>query len=325
MPLAVADSWVWDFWLIEHEGRYHAFFLKAPRALGDPELRHWNVSIGHAVSGDLRSWEYLPDALSPGPGGRWDDCSTWSGSVIEHDGVWYLFYTGTSRAEKGRIQRIGVATSPDLIAWTRVDGPILEADPRWYETMDLEEWREEAWRDPWVFRDPEDGMFHAYVTARARRGATMERGVVGHARSRDLVDWEVLPPLFQGSGFGELEIPQLVPFDGRWYLVFCSVVETQSAQRRKRGPGSGTYYVMGPGRFGPFTSEARHIQADPVGSHYGGRLVADGDRPMRYLAWERVTEAGEFGGRISDPLDVAVGEDGALSLVHGVDVRRGLK
>lgn len=314
MPLVVADSWVWDFWLIEHEDRHHAFFLKAPRSLGDPELRHWNVSIGHAVSEDLSSWEHLPDALAPGPRDRWDDCSTWSGSVIEHDGVWYLFYTGTSRGEKGRIQRIGLATSTDLITWEREPGPVLEADQRWYETMDLDEWREEAWRDPWVFRDPVDGMFHAYVTARARHGPTMERGVVGHARSPDLLEWEVLPPIFQADGFGELEIPQLVEIGSRWYLLFCSVVETQSAQRRESGPGSGTYYATGSGRLGPFSTDVRPIQADPVGSYYGGRMIVDGERPVRYLAWERVSQSGDFAGTVGDPLDVTVQKDGTLRL-----------
>jgi beta-fructofuranosidase len=48
MPLTLPDKWVWDFWLVRDGTDYHAFYLQAPRSLGDPELRHLNVSVGHA-------------------------------------------------------------------------------------------------------------------------------------------------------------------------------------------------------------------------------------------------------------------------------------
>ena len=35
-----ADDWIWDSWIADDGERYHLFFLKAPRALGDPDLRH---------------------------------------------------------------------------------------------------------------------------------------------------------------------------------------------------------------------------------------------------------------------------------------------
>jgi len=43
-----------DFWFADDGERYRLFFLRAPRALGDPELRHRRASLGHAVSTDLR-------------------------------------------------------------------------------------------------------------------------------------------------------------------------------------------------------------------------------------------------------------------------------
>jgi hypothetical protein len=39
MALQLPDKWVWDFWLIRDAMDYHAFYLQAPRSLGDPELR----------------------------------------------------------------------------------------------------------------------------------------------------------------------------------------------------------------------------------------------------------------------------------------------
>ncbi len=45
-----------------------------------------------------------------------------------------MLYTGINRGERGLIQRIGLATSDDLIHWTKHPAnPVLEADERWYE------------------------------------------------------------------------------------------------------------------------------------------------------------------------------------------------
>jgi len=48
--------------------------------------------------------------------------------VIRDDaGLWHLFYTGTTKAEKMMRQRIGHATSTDLHSWERVgDGLCLD-------------------------------------------------------------------------------------------------------------------------------------------------------------------------------------------------------
>ena len=63
--LDLPDHWVWDFWGADDGARRHLFFLKAPRALGDPDLRHRNASVGHAVSDDLQTWSPVADALAP--------------------------------------------------------------------------------------------------------------------------------------------------------------------------------------------------------------------------------------------------------------------
>src|SRR5215213_6370282 len=139
MALRLPDHWLWDFWFARDGDDVHLFHLKAPRSLGDPELRHRHAAIGHAVSRDLRTWRVLEDALAPGPPGEFDDLATWTGSVIRHHGRWHLFYTGISHADGPGIQRIGVASSDDLLAWER-HGLVLEADPAWYEPGD--------WRDP---------------------------------------------------------------------------------------------------------------------------------------------------------------------------------
>ena len=90
------------------------------------------------------------------------------------------------------------------------------------------------------------------VTARVPDGAPDGRGVVGHARSSDLRTWEVLPPVTEPMGFGQLEVPQLHVTDDRSYLVFCSDIETQGHAWRDTSPGTGTYYAVGDSPTGPF-------------------------------------------------------------------------
>lgn len=316
MALRLEDKWIWDFWLVESEDCLHIFYLQAPKVIGDPDLRHWNVSIGHAVSPDLTNWQVLSDALSTGDPGSWDDRSTWTGSIIEHQGRWHLFYTGTSSREYGLVQRIGLATSDDLMTWNRHrDGPLMEADARWYEKIDAGEWHDEAWRDPWVFRH-DDGWFHATITARYNRGPRHGRGVIGHARSRDLVAWEVLAPITSPDGFGQLEVSQVVHHGGNWYLLFSSDVDTQTHRRRDQGPGTGTYYLRSASALGPYRpAQARPLRVDRQGTSYAGRLVDRGERGLFFLAWSRVDPEHGFIGSISDPMAVAVSADGELALV----------
>jgi beta-fructofuranosidase len=203
--LRLDDEWVWDAWVADDGERYHLFFLKAERALGDPALRHTRATVGHAVSEDLVHWENLGQALGPRESG-FDDLAVWTGSVV-HDGEqWRMFYTAISSSGHHVFdQRIGSVVSHDLHHWRRhSDTPVLPVDRRWYKTLDLAppdttgpdlEGSSETWRDPLVLRDPSGDGWHMLLTARAVGAARNDDGVVAHARSRDLTTWEVGPPL----------------------------------------------------------------------------------------------------------------------------------
>jgi beta-fructofuranosidase len=280
-------------------------------------FRHFNVSIGHAVSQDLRRWEVLPDALRPSPALAWDDYTTWTGSIIKHDNRWHLFYTGTCQAERAWVQRIGLATSPDLLHWEKHPAnPLIEADGRWYELLDLSVWEDQAWRDPWVFQHPDTGEFHALITARVKEGVADGRGVIGQARSHDLLHWEVGEPLTAPGAFGKLECPQLVAIEGRYYLLFCTLASTTAAahtQRLGRPPVTGTHYLVGDNPLGPFRySTDEFLVGDEVGSLFTGKLIQGPEGAWSFLAWRFLTPAGEFIGELSDPYPVSVDEAGNL-------------
>lgn len=325
MTLRLPDKWLWDFWLAQdgadkqHPADYHVFYLQASRSLGNPDLRHWNVSIGHAVSQNLRDWRVLPDALHPSPIAAWDDYTTWTGSIIRHEGLWHLFYTGCNRAERGLVQRIGLATSDDLIHWKKHPAnPVIAADPRWYELLDTNLWHDQAWRDPWVFRHPETGSFHALITARANHGPADGRGLIGHARSDDLIHWEVLPPLTEPGEFGHLEVPQLVHIQGRYYLLFCATASVHSAARRQRTglkPVTGTHCLVADNPLGPFRfSSDEFLAGDEIGSLYAGKLAQGTDGEWVLLASRMFAPDGAFIGELSDPFPVTIERAGDLSV-----------
>ena len=126
---------MWDLWFLEDKDDYHCFYLQS-RPSNDPLTKHLQyVSIGHAVSKDLKEWTELGTVLKPGKKGEWDDYAIRTGSVIKKGKRFYMYYTGRNHKEKN-VQRIGLAISNDLINWRKHEGnPILEADKRSMESM----------------------------------------------------------------------------------------------------------------------------------------------------------------------------------------------
>jgi beta-fructofuranosidase len=316
MVIRLHDKLVWDFWLVEDGVDTHIFYLQAPRAIKEEGLRHWNVSIGHAVSQDLIRWKILPDALAPSTeAGAWDDYTTWTGSIIKHAGAWYMFYTGTNRAENGKIQRVGLAVSDDLLHWTRHPrGALIEADAQWYEMYDPLLWHELTWRDPYIFKW--DGKYHIYLTARCNTGTKDARGVIGHAVSVDLINWEVLPPVTEAGEFGFLEVPQLIEIDGLWYLFF-SVTQDQYAKARLEKLDiklqTGTHYLVADCPTGPFRYLTDDfLVGDEIGSLYSGRAIRNSQGKWVFLAFENYAPGKMFVGKIIDPLPMSIQVDRKL-------------
>jgi beta-fructofuranosidase len=310
--LRLASSWVWDCWVADDAERYHLFFLKASRALLDPERRHRRASIGHAVSSDLHTWQELPDALVAADAPAYDDLATWTGSVVRaDDGSWRMFYTGLSQRDDGLRQRVVAARSDDLVVWERLP-LVLEADPRWYEMLDRSIWYDQAWRDPWVFRDPDGDGWHMFLTGRAAatepRGRRApweprERGVVAHATSPDLETWQVRPPLSEpGGGFGQLEVPSVQVVDGRPVLVFSCLATEMSDARRASDGGGGIWAVPADSLTGPFDLSRATLLSDH--RRYAGHLVQDRAGKWVLVAFQNVDDDGVFVGVVADPVPV---------------------
>lgn len=317
MTISLPEQWIWDSWYIRDGDLYHGYFLKADKALKDPDLRHFNVSQGHATSRDLVNWEHVGTTFAPAPSPAWDDYTTWTGSVVRgDDGLWHLFYTGTCRAEEGMKQRIGHATSTDLHNWERVDGGLaLDIDER-YEAYAPGHWHDQACRDPWVMRDPAGEGWIMYFTARLPGVAEPNAGgTIGFATSPDLYAWTLQDPVHAGGAFGQLEVPQVFEVNGRWYCLFCTAAQHFSEASLAAYPGApvtGTHYLVADDPRGPWeVAPGPFLDGAMPCERYAARIV-ETDDGMVLLGFLHDGPEGEFVGVVSDPSPVTVDADGRL-------------
>lgn len=315
MTFAVPDHWVWDFWIARERETYHLYYLHASRSLGDESLRHRNARIGHATSTDLRAWTDLGVVLKPGTADSHDASATWTGCVVESpDGGWRLFYTGSRfhhPVAHINTQTVLFADSSDLHWFAKRAGFALSADPRWYELRTDGSWHEEAWRDPWVFRDPDGDGWHMLVTARASGDLGRDRGVVGHAWSADQESWEVRPPLSEpGAGFAHLEVPQVVTIEDRHVLLFCC--DTAHLAGDRVGTDGGIWAVEIDDVRGPYrASEAYRLTNDDF---YAGRAVRKPDGTWSLMAFANRVNDRDLEGYLHDPMPLRWGADGRLTV-----------
>lgn len=302
MAFSLDEHWVWDFWVADDGEVYHLFYLHAPKALGNPELRHRFARIGHATSADLHQWTDHGEVLGPGPEGSHDQTATWTGSVVQgNDGVWRMFYTGASFESDDthtNIETICVATSPDLFVWMKDASFSLSADARYYEKLGESDWPEEAWRDPWVYRDPSGHGWHMLITARGKSSGLRSGGVIGHAWSEDLESWSVLPPLGPASEtFAHLEVPQIAEIGGRSVLVFCAPRTTADDDGAMQTSGIWAVDTPGPPA-AVWVDDAELLAPAP---YYAGRIVQDRSGTAVLLAFIG-SPGSSFEGTISDPI-----------------------
>lgn len=276
--------------------------------------------VQHAISADGLAWQPLPAALRTGEPGECDSDQIWTMSVTPRPAPqrgYVMLYTALSCTDRGQVQRVAMATSDDLLSWTKSpNNPVAAADPRWYET------------DPAItgsisFRDPKpvytaDG-FLATVCARTNDGPLPRRGCAALLRSADLATWEVLPPLFAPRRYWDLECPQLFRLDGgdsRWYLT-AAIMEDRTQR-----------YWIAEDVHGPFTSPAGGDILAPAG-HYAARvsrwremdLLFAWHQPALARGWQStpatvdwVNARNPFGKFLAPPLVLTARDDRSLAL-----------
>ncbi|MEY3846469.1 MAG: hypothetical protein RJA66_736 [Actinomycetota bacterium] len=313
MALRLPGQWVWDSWFVFDGENHHAFYLQASRALGNPERRHRNTSVGHAISNDLKNWTVVADALAPSEAPAADSWTTWTGSVVREDnGKWRMFYTGTSREDAGARQTVCAATSDDLITWNKVENlPVVSADPRWFKTLSGG-FSNEPFRDPWVFKMAGETGWTMLTTAELKDSTDpRQAAAMAISKSNDLVNWVVQAPLSApDQGFGETEVFQYEIVDGVPIILFCCGPIWLSEERKAAGEIGGIYSI-------PVREDLQDINFEdatlfPDTTLYASRLVQDRDGGWNLIAFINYVD-GEFVGELCDPIPVTA--DPILGLV----------
>jgi predicted GH43/DUF377 family glycosyl hydrolase len=199
-------------------GTYHAY----PK----PGYEAGSAVIGLAYSKDLRHWVLDKPVLYPDEGGDWEQGGLYKSCLLEHEGVYYMFYNAKNRPEWPWVEQIGLATSLDLKKWKRFEkNPVLTIG------------RKGSFDD--VFASDPCVLKHNGFWIMFYYGLSSD----GHARnsvafSRDLFKWEksgeILIDVGPRGAVDELYAhkPSVIFRNGKLYHFYCAVTP---AENRRMG------------------------------------------------------------------------------------------
>ncbi|TAN35652.1 MAG: hypothetical protein EPN23_10790 [Verrucomicrobia bacterium] len=221
------------------QGGYHVFYLN--------NAGQW----AHNVSTDLIHWKELPPALSPSTGPAGPDAVCWTGSVVEHAGTFYLFYTGQNLKDPRNDQKVMLATSKDLIHWEKQPDRTFYPDGKIYWSKSINGsagslgYHHQAFRDPDVFWNEQAQQWWMLLHALKVEGHIP---CVGLYTSPDLMKWTPHSPLVTGVS---ADCSQTFPLQGRWFII-----------------GVATDYMSAPTPAGPYPQDLQLYKN-------GGRLSGE--------------------------------------------------
>ncbi len=196
---APEDGGIGDFCIIEAGDGWHLFYLyrefhRDGLDIHPAASRGIDRYIGHAVSPDLINWTTHRPILEILPDSRLENLMLWAPSVVKHEGIHNMFYTGV---DVNRRQSICLARSRDLYRWDRpIDRPVFDSRDTSWAPWSFADSRE--CRDPWVMKHG-DGYLMYYTAF--EKGGPFDRDsgipVIAAAYSRDLLHWEDRGPVMR--------------------------------------------------------------------------------------------------------------------------------
>jgi hypothetical protein len=214
----VRDNELWSAGeLRTFDGWYYGTFHAYPSA----GYEAGPASIGFLRSRDLRSWEQVGGVLRPDDGGAWERGGLYKSWLLEHNGLFHLFYNAKNRDTWPWVEQTGLAVSSDLVSWTRhVANPVLTAGgPGDFD--------EQFASDPCVLRDGDYWVM--FYFGLAADGHARE----GYATSKDLVHWEKSSEILLDVGpAGSIDSlhthkPAVVSWNGRLEHYYCAVARSE--------------------------------------------------------------------------------------------------
>ncbi len=193
------DGWFGDAMPLYAEGVYHIYYTKL--------YKDKPMSWGHILTRDLVHYTECVDPFPPGAFGT--PCNT--GCVYYKDKKYYAFYAVDNGGEFAMYR----AESDDGMTFSYPGTVCFERPKDIYR-------QDDTWRDPAVMYDAECGVYRMVFCAKIpeRDTPNCTPGVVGQAISKDLINWECLPPLSLRGVARSIECPDLMKQNGRYYLGY---------------------------------------------------------------------------------------------------------
>ena len=208
-------AWVGDLIPYYENGTYYAYYLHDPRITPGEfaEQTTWHL----ATTEDCRKFRYQGEAIARGGDDR-PNKNIYTGSVIKKgENEYYAFYTAYNadiRIHGKSVQSVMRASSTDLIHWETDEDFLFVADDCMYESFD--------WRDPFVFKNEEEGNYWMLLAARKKGGGAHRGGCTALCKSRDLVNWTCEEPFYAPEMYVTMECPEVFRMGSWWYLVFST-------------------------------------------------------------------------------------------------------
>ncbi|GLI27142.1 beta-fructofuranosidase [Agromyces rhizosphaerae] len=216
-------GWVGDVIPWQEDGVFHLFYLHESRRTPKDGMPWHRVTTDDLV--EFR--ETGPAIPSGGPAA--DDFNVYTGSIVVDDlGTHHAFYTGQNPKHLGAdgkpLQLVLHASSGDgMQTWQSHPADTFGA-PDGYESAD--------WRDPFVFRDADAGLWRMLITARHVDGPERRRGVIAQYTSTDLVRWSLAEPFWDPRRYVAHECPEVFQWGDWWYLVYSEFSDAFTTRYR---------------------------------------------------------------------------------------------
>jgi hypothetical protein len=170
--LNMGTSGAWDSWtlatmnVLKVDEKFHMYYEAGSKGVID-------FQIGHAVSLDGIHW--IKDQANPiipfGEHGKWDDKETWDPFVLYEDGIFKMWYGGTTILNGKRDFQIGYTTSQDGTHFTK--------------RSQISHYARGNIGDMHVIHDEQSGKFYMYYLDRNYRPSALLR-----AESQNEIDFD---------------------------------------------------------------------------------------------------------------------------------------
>jgi len=253
-------AWAADFIPFYKEGTFHLFYLLDWR----DRHRHGEGTPWYQIS--TRDFVHFTEYGEMLHRGTVDerDLYVFTGSVIEGQGRFHIFYVGHNpylRQLGQPEQGIMHAVSDDLIKWKKIPEDTFFAPQATYEPND--------WRDPFVFWNEEAREYWMLICARLKAGPSRRRGCTALCASNDLKNWQVREPFWAPGLYYAHECPDLFHIGKWWYLVYSEFSERTV-----------THYRMSCSLKGPWLAPENDTFDNRA--FYAAKTASDGNRRFAF-------------------------------------------